>query len=105
MDYYSSSKTGRRKKVVKVIWYILAYVLVFALSFFISFKLVAGTQSGEKEIEALKVEISELNLKLAEKEERILSLELQLENIQKSLAEAEANAEASQDVTDVQVIQ
>lgn len=105
MDYYISSKTGRRKKVGKVIWYILAYVLVFALSFFISFKLVASTQSGAQEIEALKGEISELNLKLAEKEERILSLELQIENIKKSIAEAEADADNGEEPTDEQVTQ
>ncbi len=95
MNYYISAKTGKRKKAGKVALVILAYVVVFALSFFVSFKLVASTQSGAQEVEALKGEIAGLNSQLAEKEERISSLELQIKNIQQSIAEQEAAAAAA----------
>ncbi len=95
MAYYINSKTGRKKRAGKVWLYILAYVLVFAISFFISFKLVASTQTGAHEIEALKVEISELTSQLAAKQERISSLEMQIKNIQQAIAEQQAAAEAA----------
>ncbi len=96
MDYYINSRTGRKKRAGKVWMYILAYVLVFALSFFISFKLVASTQTDAQEIEVLKSEIADLNAQLAAKEERISSLEMQIQNIQREIAEKEAAAIAAQ---------
>lgn len=94
MNYYISARTGRRKKAGKTVFVILAYVLVFALSFFVSFKLVAGTQSNSQEIEAMTQEIADLNAQLATKDEYIASLEMQIENINRSIAEKEA-AEAA----------
>ncbi len=92
MNYYISSKTVRKKKAGRIVLCVVAYVLVFALSFFVSFRLVAGTQSGAEEIEALRQEIANLNSQLAGRDERISSLELQIENIKESLAEKEAAA-------------
>ncbi len=94
MNYYISARTGRRKKAGKTALYILAYVLVFALAFILSFKLVASTQSNEEELEAMSAQITDLNAQLAQKDETIASLNLQIENIERSIAEKEA-AEAA----------
>ena len=104
MKYYINSNMGRRKKVGKVILYVLAYVLVFAVSFFVSFKLVSGTQLGAKEIEALQGEVTSLNSKLAEKEEKIKSLQMQITNIEKSLSDMKAEAEAKEQAQQEQAI-
>lgn len=85
MNYYINAHTGKKRKTGKIVLYVFAYLAVFALSFFISFKLVASTQSGAEEIQALKGEIADLNSQLAQREERISSLEMQLESVQKLL--------------------
>ena len=94
MNYYISARTGRKKKTSRIVFIVLAYVVVFALSFFASFKLVASTQSNTQELEELKQEISGLNAQLATKNEYIASLEMQIESIERSIAEKEA-AEAA----------
>ena len=95
MNYYINAQSGKKRKTGKVIMCVLAYVAVFALSFFISFKLVASTQSGAEEIQALKDEISTLTSQLAQKEERISSLEMQIKNTEQLLAEAHQQAAQS----------
>jgi sensor histidine kinase YesM len=90
VDYYINSRTGRRKKIWKVLLYVIAYLLVFALSFLISYRLVAGTEAESDEMKALKEEVASLTSQLAEKEEIISSMELQIRNIQTQMAEQEA---------------
>ena len=94
MRYYvgSSNRVSRKKKVGKIVLCILAYALAFCLAFFVSYKLVAGTQSkSQKEVAALREEVSALNAQLADKEEKITSLNMQITGLEKSLEQAQKN--------------
>lgn len=101
MNYYINSGAGKRKTTGKAVLYALGFVAVFLLSFFVSFKLISGTGTDTAQVQSLKEEVTSLTVQLAEKEERILSLELQIQNIQamiseqaQQLAEARAQLEA-----------
>ncbi|MBR2476521.1 MAG: hypothetical protein IKB50_00115 [Clostridia bacterium] len=96
MKYYigSSNRVGKKKKIGKALLYILAYTAAFALAFFISYKLVSATQSGyQQEAIALRAEVSELNSQLAEKEEIIGTMQMQMTALEGELAESQRKYE------------
>ena len=96
MRYYigSSNKISKKKKIGKALLYILAYSAAFAVAFFISYKLVSATQSKyQQEAISLRAEVSELNSRLADREERIGTMEMQLKSLEEELAEEQRKYE------------
>ena len=96
MKYYigGSNRISKKKTIGIALLYILAYAAAFAVAFFISYKLVSATQSkSQKEVVALREEVAVLNTQLAEKEDRIGTLQMQLTSLEGELAEAQRKYE------------
>lgn len=92
MKYYigSSNRISKKKKIGKVLLYVIAYSAAFAVAFFISYKLVSGTQSkSQQEIVALREEVDALYTQLADKEERVEALQMQVSALKGELEEAQ----------------
>ncbi len=97
--YYSlAPRRNRKKKIWKGIGYAAAALAVFAIAFFISYRLVASTQTGVVEIESLKSEIRDLKAEVTARDEKIQSLELQLQNVsgQQDQGQEKKDAQPSQ---------